>query len=170
MNSIAKFLFTATAFAPAMFVYGAVWAMDGCFMEAAASVLVGALLVGLCWALIGVAVRRLGEMTFLPTKVETADNEVMSFVLLYVLPLVTKDLATYNWWAWTLIAVFLCWIVARSYAYQFNPMLALLGWHFYKVSDDNGVSYALMTKREFHKAETPMVVGILTTYTLVEKP
>lgn len=33
MNRIAKFLFTATAFAPAMFVYGVVWAMDGCFLD-----------------------------------------------------------------------------------------------------------------------------------------
>lgn len=169
MNRFAKFILMATTFAPAAFVYALVWVMSGCYVQAAIWFSVGGVMVALCRCVVRYALLNLQDVPYTATKVEIADNEVVSFLLVYLLPLITKDLATYNWSVWMLVALVLCYVVAKSYGYHFNPVLAMFNWHFYKVSDKEGMTYVLISKRRFYKSDTPIVVGELSDYILIEK-
>ena len=169
MNRLAKFLLAATAFAPAALIYSIVWTMSRCYLQAAIWLAVSGVMFGMCWLIVRYALRTLQDIPYKATKVEVADNEVVSFLLIYLLPLITRDLATYNWAVWILVALILCYVVAKSYGYHFNPVLAMFGWHFYKVSDKEGMTYVLISRRRLYKADTAITVGELSDYVLIDK-
>ena len=169
MSKLVLFLMTATAFAPALLVYAVVWAAQCYYWEAIYCVLAGSVLVVLCLSLMAYARKNLPVLEHTPKSIEAVDSETMNFLLIYLLPLITRDLATYNWLAWIVIAIVFCIVVATSYSYHFNPLLVLCGYHFYKVSDKEGMSYALITKNRLFKANNVLKVGKLSEYVLIQK-
>ena len=164
LSKLAVILMAATAFAPAFLVYALVWVMHGCYWKAVffAGLCFG--LVGLCLFLMAQAEKKLTRRSYTPISISTADSEVMNFLLIYLLPLITRDLATYNWFAWIVIALIFCVVVATSYSYHFNPLLVLCGYHFYKVSDKEGMSHVLITKKRLFRANDDLTVGMLSEY------
>ncbi|RWT04598.1 hypothetical protein [Aeromonas caviae] len=52
--------------------------------------------------------------------------------------------------------------------YHFNPLLGLMGWHFYKVSTPEGVTYVLVTKKELRRAQEGLTVVQLTEYIVLD--
>ena len=59
-------------------------------------------------------------------------------------------------------------VVSTGYGYHFNPLLGLLGWHFYKVGTEEGVTYVLITKKELRSAKQCLTVGQLTEYIVID--
>ena len=63
-------------------------------------------------------------------------------------------------------------LLARAKAllerFSFSPLLGLLGWHFYKVSSTEGVSYVLVTKKQIRNTGQINNVGQLTDYILID--
>ena len=169
LSRLATFFLTLTAFAPALLVYALVWVMHGCYWKAVYFATGCFLLVGLCLGLMAYAKKNLERITYIPKSIETVDSETMNFLLIYLLPLITRDLATYNWHVWLLIAIIFCGVVATSYSYHFNPLLVIFRYHFYKVSDKEGMSYVLITKNRLFRANESLNVGRLSEYILIEK-
>ena len=100
---------------------------------------------------------------------ETADNEGFGLLLVYVLPLITRDLAVYNWYEWILVTFLFCLIVATSYGYHFNPLLIFMGYHFYKVTESEGMPHVLITRRRIYKTGEQLEVARVTEYVLIER-
>ena len=169
MGKLAKLLLAFTAFAPALLTYAAVSVINCDYWHAAAFVAGCGLLVLLCAGLLRFAKSRLQSRTYRTTTVETADNEVFGLLLVYLLPLIIRDLATYNWLAWVLVTFVFCLVVATSYGYHFNPLLVFLGYHFYKVTETDGMPYVLITKRRIYRTRETLNVARLAEYVLVEK-
>jgi hypothetical protein len=44
----------------------------------------------------------------------------------------------------------------------------MLGWHFYKVTTSDGVTYVLITRKQLRRAAELMQVGQLTEYILID--
>ena len=169
MGKLAKFLLAVTAFGPVLLTYAMVSAINRERLHAAAFVAGCVLLVLLSVALIRFAKTRLQSRVFHATSVETSDNEVFGLLLIYLLPLITQDLATYNWLAWILVTLVFCLVVATSYGYHFNPLLVFLGYHFYKVTEGHGMPHVLITKRRIYKTGENLNVSRLAEYLLIEK-
>lgn len=112
--------------------------------------------------------RKLEAMPFTGTKVEAADRENMGFLLLYLLPLFTADLTKLNWETWVPAIVMFAVITATGYNYHFNPLIGLMGWHFYKVESKEGVTYVLITRKQLRSAAGTLTVGQLTEYILID--
>jgi hypothetical protein len=110
----------------------------------------------------------LEPMDFTVQTAEAADGENLGFMLLYLLPLFTDKIKDLDWQLWLPTLAFLGVMIANGYAHHFNPLLGLLGWHFYKVSGAGGISYILITKRKLADTLTPMRVALLTDYMLIE--
>ena len=98
----------------------------------------------------------------------TADNEIHSFLLIYLLPLITKDIEGYDWIVWGVIAFFFCVMLTTSYGYHFNPFLVILGYHFYKVTERGGVPHLLITTRRLRRSGQAISVVQLSEYVLIE--
>jgi len=92
----------------------------------------------------------------------------MGFLLIYLLPLFTAEFTTLNWQIWApAIAIFAA-VVATGYSYHFNPLLGLLGWHFYRVGTEQGVTFVLITRKHLRNAQETLKVGQLTEYIVID--
>ena len=125
-------------------------------------------LVLVCVFLLKYAKKNLERMTFKAVAVEAADRESIAFLLLYLLPLFTKEIASFNWQVWFPVLLIFGTVVATGYTYHFNPLLGLIGWHFYKVNTKEGVTYVLITKKHLRNATEAITVGQLTEYIVID--
>ena len=168
LNGIAKIVLTTTAIAPVGFTYAyAAWS-EGEITWMWRLIAISVILVVICLGVLWVARRDLERMEFKTQTVEAADRENMALLLLYLLPLFTADFETLNWHIWIPTLVIFALVVGTGYSYHFNPLLGLLGWHFYKVSTPEGVTYVLITKKRLHDARDRLVVGQLTEYIILD--
>lgn len=168
LSRLAKLLLTSTAIAPVLLTYAWVAFQDG--DQAVAGILLGGcvVLTLICLGLLRYAKANLERMKFSATTVEAADRENVAFLLLYLLPLFTAQFATLNWQVWLPAMVVFGAVVATGYSYHFNPLLGLIGWHFYKVGTKEGVTYVLITKKHLRNATDTIEVGQLTEYIVID--
>jgi hypothetical protein len=168
LSRFAKLLLTSTAIVPVLLTYAWVAFMAG---EGRLGIILLAGCIGLTFACLGLlryAKENLERMNFAATTVEAADRENIAFLLLYLLPLFTTDFATLNWSVWIPAILIFGAVVATGYSYHFNPLLGLMGWHFYKVGTKEGVTYVLITKKQLRNATGALDVGQLTEYIVMD--
>ena len=123
----------------------------------------------LCAGVINYLRNELQAREYTTQTVATADDEIFSFLLIYLLPLVTRDLGTYNWYVWFMVTALFCLILAISYGFHANPLLSILGYHFYRVTREGGMTYVLVTTRRIYRTGETLEVAKLAEYVLIEK-
>jgi len=147
LNGFAKLLLVATSLSP---VLGAVavnqialhrpWTSWGPWLFA------GVLLIIACFLLLRYSERSAQDETISIIEFERNDKDVLAFLLAYLLPfLSSKSMDFEGQWltgAYILLIIFL--VVSHTGAFHFNPVMALLGYHFYGIKTDGGVSQLLI--------------------------
>ena len=169
MSLLARILLTLTGFAPILFVYAAVSLFDGIYLTAAICTLIAYSLSHICSSLLKYMARTLSGRRYTAKSVEPADSEIVSFLLIYLLPLVFRNLSDYDWLAWGTIVLMFCVLVAVSYGYHFNPIMVCIGFHFYKVRESGGVPHLLVTRRMIYRTGEELSVIKLSSYFLLER-
>lgn len=101
-------------------------------------------------------------------KVKSADKEVVGFFIAYALPLIFKGEAGQDIGSWFLAAGMLIFVLWSTHALQVNPVLGLLGFHFYEVETQEGVTYLMLTKRTINNVGSIKSVVQLTEYGILE--
>ena len=93
-------------------------------------------------------------------KSKCADKESLTFLLVYLLPLLdsSKTGTTNDWLTVTYIFLVIGLVVAFSNAVTFNPILAVLGYHFYEFETVKGATGVLLTKAVIKRQEQQMDV------------
>lgn len=167
-NWLAKLLLTSTAIAPVLLTYAWVAYQAGERKEAIELLVACLFLVVVCIVLLRYAKSHLERMKFSTTTAEAADRENIGFLLLYLLPLFTSPFSTLNWQVWIPALAIFAAVVATGYSYHFNPLLGLMGWHFYRVGTEEGVTYVLITKKHLREATKAIEVGQLTEYIVID--
>lgn len=168
LSRVAKLMLTSTAIAPVLLTYAWVAFQSGKSCVALILAASCVALVFVCWLLLRYAKNNLERMSFKPVSVEAADRENMGFLLLYLLPLFTAQFDTLNWNVWIPAILIFAAVVATGYSYHFNPLLGLMGWHFYKVGTAEGVTYVLITKKQLRNATDTVEIGQLTEYIVLD--
>lgn len=168
LNWLARVMLTISALAPVSLTYSWVAITQNEYRVAANAALVGALAIALCVLVLAVSKRRLEASTFRAATLEAADGENVGFLLLYLLPLFTDKIENLNWSLWLPVFLMIGVLVSRGYSYHFNPLLGLAGWHFYKVTSSDGMTYILLTRRHIANATAAFRVGQLTEYVLLD--
>lgn len=168
LNPIYKIILTATAMSPVGLVFAWIQFQNENYISSAFFLLFAVFLFWLCYKLIARAQKKLEHLNFSIETVEAADRESIGFLLLYILPLFTASLDKLNWQIWIPIIIIFSIIVGTGYSYHFNPLLNLLGWHFYKVTTPEGVIYVLLTKKELRNTKKKFKVVQLTEYIVLD--
>nr|WP_281721015.1 hypothetical protein [Nitrosomonas nitrosa] len=168
LNTLAKLMLTGTALAPVALVYAWVMYTDGYAITAFGLVIIAAVLIVLMMQLLKYCRKHLERSKFKVTSIEAADREYITFILLYLSPLFTAEFGDLNWNILIPTLIIFLLVIGTGYGYHFNPLLGLLGWHFYKVSTEEGVSYVLITKKELRSAKQCLTVGQLTEYIVID--
>jgi hypothetical protein len=55
-------------------------------------------------------------------------------------------------------------VIVHGNIFQFNPVLAFFGYHFYVVKSGEKISYLLITKNIFHTSERTLTVKKISEY------
>ncbi len=168
LNAIARLLLTSTALAPVGLTYAWVAWVQGEQKWALGILASSVTLVLACLAVLRNARIESPATDFKAVSVEAADHENTAFLLLYVMPLFTSQFDTLDWQFWIPTVVIFGVITATGYNYHFNPMLGLMGWHFYKVQSTEGITFVLITKKHLRTAASQLKVGQLTEYILID--
>lgn len=154
LNTFAKFLLVATSLSP---VLGAVavnqFARDESWHHWGSWLAVAVLLVFMCWALLSYSAKHLQSVDLHIKEFESNDQEVLAFLLAYLLPFVSADNMAFtgDWLTGAYILGVIFLVIAHAGAFHFNPVMGLLGYHFYAVKNDDGVSHLLISKQELRK-------------------
>jgi len=172
-NKWAKLILVSTSLAP---ILGAVAinkiSSDQGWQSWSPWVAVAILLVIICWLFMSFAAGTLPSKSINIAGVEQNDKEVVAFLLAYLLPLVSQENMGFNggWLTGAYILLIIFVVIAHAGAFHFNPLMGLLGYHFYGIKDDEGASYLLISKDELTKPNSEArVVKLATTIYLQVK-
>ena len=168
MNIIGSSLLTATSVSPVVFVYGAMALIENQRNVGLWLIGVGVGLVLLCLLML-ISTRRLEHTCLSITSVESADTENIAIIVLYVVPLLEISFVQITWQFIVPAGVILLSLMITESSYNFNPLLNFLGWRFYRVGTDEGITYLLISRnKKIRSTLTPLKVRELTNYTLIE--
>lgn len=165
LNSLAKGILVTTSFAPVLLSFGFVeWQQNGFSNLALGLVAATAVLVVLCIVILKIAASQLERLRFPIASVKAADTESVGYVVAYLLPLVNTGEPNVN--VGVLIFVLGVFILAvwGSNTYHFNPLLGILGFHFYEVTTESGVTFLLISRTDVRRSADVKAAVQLTEY------
>lgn len=170
LRGLLRALLAATALAPVLLTWAYVRVREsGALVDAAVPVCSAIALVVVCRVLIGAAVKYLSNLTpFHAQTVKASDNELVTFVLAYLFPLVGLSDANVDVLAVGFAIGLLLVIVMSTHAYQTNPLLSLFGYHFYEVESTNGVTYFILSKQVIRNASDIRTVKQIAPFVLLD--
>jgi hypothetical protein len=154
LNTFAKLLLVSTSLSPLL---GAVAVNQLANGEPAvrwgAWMAVAVLLVVLCWGLLRYAAKNAQRHDVHIKEFERDDKEVLAFLVTYLLPFVSTDKMGFagEWLTGAYVLGIIFLVVAHAGAFHFNPVMGLLGYHFYAVKNADSVSLLLISKSELHR-------------------
>jgi hypothetical protein len=131
LSRIAQVFLAATALAPVLLVWAAA-SYQTSRAYAAAAVVVAVLLVVICVGLLALAKRELQTDPLVMAKAVRMDKDAVGFLIAYALPLVLSDDAT-QLPALAVFVVIVGLLLVQLQILHVNPLLGVLGFHFYEV-------------------------------------
>jgi hypothetical protein len=102
-------------------------------------------------------------------EIKTADNETVSFIIVYLLPLANGVTENLNIPILIFVAIFFFFIVLSTNSYHFNPLINLVGYHFYEAKVKGGITYILLSRKNVSTSKSIKEVYHLTEYMILEK-
>lgn len=114
------------------------------------------ILVVLCWALLKYAAKKAHKHLFYIKEFERKDQEVLTFLFIYLLPFVLSGNSTFasDWLTSIYILLIIIIAIAQADAFHFNPVMRLLlGYRFYAAKNRHGVSNLLISNKDLRRPE-----------------
>jgi nucleoside permease NupC len=167
-SAVAKFLLILTALSPIALVYGWVTYTEKYYWASMGSLSLCIVLTIVTLYLLHSARKYLERFEFKFNAAEPVDQENITFFLLYLSPLFVDKLSTLNFNVLVPVLFIYALLTATSYAYHFNPLLSLMGWHFFKITSTEGISYVILTRKKIINVDSISQVGQLTDYMLID--
>jgi hypothetical protein len=167
----AKISLVATSLAPILLTLAFLAHMAGHNYAAVGWAAGVVLLVAVASLILSAASHQLQVFPLEVGKLKTADREIVAFLLTYVLPLALVNLHDFSvdWRAIGFLVAIFAVVVWGTHAYDFNPLLGLIGYHFFEVESTDGVTYVLITRRVLNSVREVTKVVRLTEYVLFDK-
>jgi MFS family permease len=169
LSKFAKLSLVATSLAP---IFLTLWFVD--FNKSwdwsdGLGYLITAILLALaCWILLLLSKTRLEILPLDINSVRTADNEMVGFILAYLLPLIKETPIQVNPYLFAFIMVLLFIVVFTSNSYHFNPLIGFFGYHFYEVTISGGISYVLISRKNIRNCKSIKKVVQISEYMILE--
>ena len=153
LNWIAKFLLASTALSPMLGAVAINQIAQGRPWLCWVPWLVAALfLVLVCWIVLRYSARNAEKQMFLVKEFEDKGNEVLAFLLTYLLPFLATEKLDFNgeWITGAYVMFIIVATIVHAGAFHFNPVMGLF-YHFYSVKNSDGVSNLLITRQPLRK-------------------
>ena len=171
LSRFAKLLLVASSLAPVLAAFAVKELANGKQLADTWSwFAVAALLPVVCFLVMLYAKQNLERQTLQVVKIKSTDKEVLAYLLAYLLPLLAEEAMDFrnNLVATLFVFGIIFLAVYHSSAFHFNPLLALVGFHFYEVVCDDDMTYLLITNRTIRKQKSESTVVQMADYIFLE--
>lgn len=122
----------------------------------------------LCYSLL-LFLRKRPEIQIITAKtLKNADKDLLAFLLSYLLPIAVENRSGYNDLVLPVVSCLLLLVVYQSELYYVNPLLGMVGYHFYEVATTEGTSAILITKRHPQHVRDPFRVTRVSPHVFLE--
>jgi len=168
LGGFAKLLLAFSAMSPVALTWAiADYSRSGYRKEQLIAILSAAGLTMICWGLLRIGGKSLTKITFGVDELKAVDNEVVAYIVTYLFPLVAPatDVSVP---AQAFVFGLLALVLSTSNAFTFNPIMSLLGYHFYEVKCNTGVSYLLLSKNDITDVKAITKVGRLSKHLMLD--
>ena len=168
LGRLVRILLALTAIAPLSISLAYVFASQRKFVWAGAAV---GCCIALGWLALWIITRaseRLEQLPISIQKAKSADKEVIGFFVAYALPLMFRGPSAPDLEGWVVAGAMLLFVLWSTHAIQVNPVLGVLGFHFYEVEAKGGVTYLLISRRKISNVLSVVRVAQLSEYGLLE--
>jgi len=169
MNRFAKLLLVGTSFAPIILTYAFVnFISNGSIITTVSLIIIVVALVTICLCLLKFSYKKIERQKINLSSISTADGEVVGFVIAYLLPILSIANPSIDYKVIGFIAGMFLIVIWTTNSYHINPLINLVGYHFYEVSADDNVTYLLLTKKELRKTSSVKKIIHLTEYMILD--
>jgi hypothetical protein len=172
MNGFAKALFLATALAPIFAVFGLnrilTHGRDFTFVDTL-PIMGSTVLTVVCWSLLRFCLKRIESEPITIKSVKNTDRDLVPFLIAYVLPLAIANTTSVAGHAAAILFVlaFALLLAFRSHLAVANPVVAIIGYRFYEVQSENGMTFVLLSKRPILSTGRPLIAHHLSDVVFV---
>lgn len=171
LSALVKTLLLLTSFSPVLltYIFILITSKDPNIVKIFILFLITITLTLLSFFIINKAKKKLEILNFPIKSVKTADGEIFSFIIVYLLPFVSLTSNKVNE-SILLFIIFLFILIAWSTnSYHINPVLSLIGgYHFYEVTTEEDITFLLMTKNTLRNTKSIKEVVQLTEYMVLD--
>ena len=159
MNGFVKFFLALTASSPVLLIVGineferskpwTSWTWTPWIWW----VIAAPILAVLCKGLLICATKWIQKDTIEIGEFEHKDQEMLTFLFIYLLPFIRSGNSTFasEWITSICLLVILAFAIAHARAFHFNPVMGFFGYHFYAIRDSHGVSNLLISKEDLRR-------------------
>lgn len=131
-------------------------------------VVVVLLFTAFCFYVLSQAPKKLEVFKVDSISIKPADNEIVGFVLAYLVPILNASYNEVNFTLMGFIYTLFVVIAWNSNAYHFNPILGVLGFNAYEVTTKENITYVLLTRQTIRSNADVTSVCQLTQYMLLD--
>lgn len=169
MSKLVKIFWTITSYAPLLFVCGIALFIDsltskqitdhvwiGCVVLG-----VGLLCIPFCLVIIILAKKNITQSKLKICSAAPGDNNSLSSMIAYLLPVVTLSIAEVNIWVLLAMVVIIVLMLLWTKAIFVNPLLYFFGYRYFEIQAESGMTYTLLSKQKrFNPKQEKTVIEI----------
>lgn len=173
-----RFIFTVTSMAPIFFTYAMMFFFDGGFkfslnadnIKGIVCLIAMILLVWSCLRILRFFSTKVSSGPMTVTSLRVADRSAVTFVVVYLVPLVTTENIGVRPIILLIVLGFLAWLIYHSDAYLVNPLLAMwpFKYHFYEITTSKEIVYILVSQREILNTKDIKEVKQISRYMFLD--
>ena len=171
MNKFGKFLLVVTSLAPILLAYCVNAYSNSNYLACYFYAISGVGFCAICLLVLYFCKRQLPIQKLNVTKVKSVDKQALAFLVIYLVPLFSDNALDFQSHpvlaAYVLLIVGL--VVYHSNAFTFNPILALMWYHFYEVETDDGMTYLLISRQLIRKQSNEYKVVEIADYMFMDR-
>lgn len=168
LRGIARLLLAFGALSPVALTWAiADYGRHGYRRDQLVAVLCAVMLGVICYLVMRAAATQLTKVSFQVEELRAVDNEVVAYVVAYLFPLVVPT-ETVSGPTLGFVFLVLAIVLSFAHAFTFNPLLTVLGYHFYEVKCSTGVSYLLISKSDITDVKQIQAVVRLSKFLVLD--
>ena len=170
LNLVAKSLLVLTSLSPVLLV----WAVNE-FESGGPCVywiwpLIAAFLLAYgCEGLLKYAQDAAQEHRFHVEEFDSKDQEVLTFLFVYLLPFVRGSAFASEWLTTVVALAIIVTAIVQTDAFHFNPVMRFFGYRFYSVKDKQGLPGLLISKTNLRRTGTELLTVRLASGVYLQK-
>ena len=155
MNLFAKSLLVLTSLSPAFFVMGINQFENRKWLYGVIWIGITLILIGFCWVMLKYLAKNGPESPLFIKEFESKDQEILTYLFIYLLPFIQSDTSTFaRMWITGIVSLsIIILFIAHVGAFHYNPVMRIFGFRFYAIKNAHGVSNLLISNTDIPRPD-----------------